>query len=170
VLQTGTLRRLQREAFSDLLKIRERLDKLEIHIGARGKKPGDGPAGVKTTLKGEVNAGGAYVLMDDLTTNLSRFALQHAGLLTGLDLRFCFETPMRENDMLTTQCGVGHIYGEGDSSNLGGPISLQKINYVARINDAFSVAIAPLGAKARDMAETVNHLQVGNHFLSLKCS
>ncbi|CAM6118859.1 unnamed protein product [Calypogeia fissa] len=160
--EIGALKRLQREAFSDLLKIRERLEKLEHHTGARrGKNSTDGLAGgLKTTMKGEVNAGAAYVLVDDLTTNLARYSLQHAGLLTGLDVKFTFETPVRENDVLTTQCGVGgQGSGELDSTILGGPISLQKVNYVAQINDALSLAVAPLGAKASDMAETVNHLQ-----------
>ncbi|KAJ7195405.1 hypothetical protein O6H91_Y510800 [Diphasiastrum complanatum] len=59
--EIGALKRLQREVFSDLLKIRERLDKLEHHAGLRQIKSLGDPLGVaRTRLKGLVNVGAAF--------------------------------------------------------------------------------------------------------------
>jgi hypothetical protein len=162
LLQTGALKRLQREAFADLLKVRERLDKLEHHTGLRRSKAASGedstgPA--KTHLKGEVNAGTAFVLMEDNSSRCSRAAIVQAGLHTGLDIRFTFETPFREKDLLLTQCTAGH--SGSDRSILGGPISITKIIYSAHVTDDLTVMVAPLGAHGSDMTEIVNPLQVG---------
>ncbi|KAL2634500.1 hypothetical protein R1flu_005979 [Riccia fluitans] len=157
--ETNALRRLQREAFSDLLKVRERLDKLEHKTGLRGKTHGDSLTGARTNLRGEVSSGGAFIIAEDSACVHSRSSLQHAGLKTGLDVRFTFETPVREGDTLTTQVGVGQGSGLGDGNSFGGPLSLQKINYVAQINDSLSLSVAPLGARASDMSDTINHLQ-----------
>jgi hypothetical protein len=160
--ETGALKRLQREAFADLLKVRERLDKLEHHTGLRRSKAASGedstgPA--KTHLKGEVNAGTAFVLMEDNSSRCSRAAIVQAGLHTGLDIRFTFETPFREKDLLLTQCTAGH--SGSDRSILGGPISITKIIYSAHVTDDLTVMVAPLGAHGSDMTEIVNPLQVG---------
>lgn len=168
-MQTNALRRLQRETFSDLLKVRERLDKLEHKTGLRGRTHGDALTSARTNLRGEVNAGGAFVIVEDSSSAHSRASLQYAGLKTGLDVRFTFTTPMREGDMLTTQCGVGQGSGMSDDHSFGGPLILQKINYLAQINDSLSVSIAPLGARASDMSDTVNHLQVGTYIRRTFC-
>ncbi|KAL3700887.1 hypothetical protein R1sor_018909 [Riccia sorocarpa] len=159
--ETNALKRLQREAFSDLLKVRDRLDRLEQKTGLRGngKIHGDSLTGPRTNLRGEVSSGGAFVIAEDSTCTHSCASLQHAGLKTGLDVRFTFETPVREGDTLTTQVGVGQGYSFGDGNNFGGPLSLQKINYVAQINDSLTLAVAPLGAMASDISDTINHLQ-----------
>ncbi|KAH9558035.1 hypothetical protein CY35_07G115900 [Sphagnum magellanicum] len=159
-VKTGALKRLQREAFADLLKVRERLDKLEHHTGLRQSKAASGedstgPA--KTHLKGEVNAGTAFVLMEDNSSRCSRAAIVQAGLHTGLDIRFTFETPFREKDLLLTQCTAGH--SGSDRSILGGPISITKIIYSAHVTDDLTVMVAPLGAHGSDMTEIVNPLQ-----------
>ncbi|CAK9233415.1 unnamed protein product [Sphagnum jensenii] len=158
--ETGALKRLQREAFADLLKVRERLDKLEHHTGLRRSKAASGedstgPA--KTHLKGEVNAGTAFVLMEDNSSRCSRAAIVQAGLHTGLDIRFTFETPFREKDLLLTQCTAGN--SGSDRSILGGPISITKIIYSAHVTDDLTVMVAPLGAHGSDMTEIVNPLQ-----------
>jgi len=158
--QTAALRRLQREAFADLLRVRERLDKLEFYTGLRPSKTqsslGDG--GAKTRLKGEVSAGGAFVLLDDQSSRQSRIALERTGLHTGLDVRFTFETPYREQDVMITECSAGHSGSDG--SILGGPISVTKLVYNAQVTNDFNFVVAPLGARGSDVTETVNPLQV----------
>lgn len=162
LLQTAALRRLQREAFSDLLKARERLDKLEFHTGLRHSKTasafGEATGAGKTRLKGEVSAGGAFVLLDNNTSRYSRAALEQAGLHTGLNVRFTFETTCRDKDVMITECSAGHAGSDG--STLGGPISVTKIVYNAQVTDDLNFVVAPLGAQSTDMTEIVNPLQV----------
>ncbi|KAG0580198.1 hypothetical protein KC19_4G155600 [Ceratodon purpureus] len=157
--EIAILRRLQREAFSDLLRVRERLDKLEFFTGLRPSKTqssfGDG--GAKTRLKGEVCAGGAFVLLNDERSRQSRAALEQAGLHTGLDVRFTFETSYREKDVMITECSAGHSGSDG--SILGGPVSVTKLVYNAQVTDDLNVVVAPLGARGNDVTETVNPLQ-----------
>lgn len=159
-VQIAALRRLQRETFSDLLGVRERLDRLEFHTGLRpskGQTSLEG-GGAKTKLKGEVCSGGAFVLLDDESSRHSRAALEQAGLHTGLDVRFTFETSYRERDVMITECSAGHSGSDG--SILGGPISVTKLVYNAQVTDDLNVVVAPLGARGSDITETVNPLQV----------
>lgn len=165
--QTAALRRLQREAFSELLRVRERLDKLEFFTGLRPSKTqsafgGNGAA--KTRLKGAVSAGGAFVLLDDQTSRQSRAALEQAGLLTGLDVRFTFDTPYREKDVMITECSAGR-----SGSIPGGPISVTKLVYNAQVTNDFNVVVAPLGARGSDVTETVNPLQVSLAVTNMSC-
>lgn len=142
--------------------MRERLDKLEFYTGLRPSKTQssftDGAA--KTRLKGEVCAGGAFVLLDDQSSRHSRAALEQAGLYTGVDVRFTFETSYREKDVMITECSAGHSGSDG--SILGGPVSVTKLVYNAQVTDDVNVVVAPLGACGSDVTETVNPLQVGN--------
>ena len=163
--QTAILRRLQREAFSELLKVKERLDKLEFYTGLRPSKTQSsfGSGGAKTRLRGEVCAGGAFVLLDDQSSRQSRAALEQAGLHTGLDVRFTFETSYREKDVMVTECSAGHSGSDG--SILGGPVSVTKLIYNAQVTDDLNVVVAPLGARGSDVTETVNPLQVSDMML-----
>jgi len=141
------------------MRVRERLDKLEFHTGLRKSKAqsplGEGAA--KTRLTGEVCAGGAFLLLDDVSSRYSRAALAE-GLHTGMDARFTFETFYRERDVMITECSARHSGSDG--SVLGGPISVTKLVYNARVTDDFNVVVAPLGARGSDITETVNPLQV----------
>ena len=158
--QTAALKRLLREAFLDLTRVKERLDKLEFHTGLRKSRAqsslGEGAA--KTRLKGEVCAGGAFLLLDDQSSRYSRAALEQAGLHSGIDVRFTFETSYRERDVMITECSAGHSGSDG--SILGGPISVTKLVYNAQVTDDLNVVVAPLGSLASDITETVNPLQV----------
>ncbi|KAF2297964.1 hypothetical protein GH714_006779 [Hevea brasiliensis] len=107
------LKRLQREAFSDLMKLRDRQDKR--HHDALGR----------------------------------------AGIKTGIDSRFTFETTIREKDALlaelvgTTKCD--------DEVSLSA-LSLAKVSYIANISDWFSAIASPVGAQFRDLGITTNSL------------
>lgn len=149
------------------MRVTERLDKLEFHTGLRKSKTqaslGEGAA--KTRLKGEVCAGGAFLLLDDQSSRYSRAALEQAGLHTGMDARFTFETFYRERDVMITECSAGHSGSDG--SVLGGPISVTKLVYNARVTDDLNVVVAPLGARGSDITETVNPLQVSINICAL---
>jgi hypothetical protein len=105
-----------------------------------------------------VIAGGAFVLMEDSCSQYAEAAIGQAGLQTGLDVKFSFETPFRTSDVLVTQCSAGHAVGDG--SLAARPISVTKIVYSAHLTDQVRVTVSPIGAQANDMTEIVNTLQV----------
>eukprot|EP00271_Cylindrocystis_brebissonii_P007454 TRINITY_DN21002_c0_g1_i1.p1 TRINITY_DN21002_c0_g1~~TRINITY_DN21002_c0_g1_i1.p1 ORF type:complete len:964 (-),score=133.51 TRINITY_DN21002_c0_g1_i1:976-3732(-) len=163
--ETNSLRRLQREAFSELLALRERIQKLELHTGLRrmGAGSGAGPDGfgARTRLSGEVAAGTAFVPTDSENSESWRRALEQAGMRSGLRVKLQFETPCREGgDTLLTECVAG--LGEASSAvMLGGPITLSKVLYTAQMMPGMLLRIAPLGARGWDMTEPLNPLQEG---------
>eukprot|EP00250_Pteridium_aquilinum_P004546 c1474_g1_i1 orf=172-3072(-) len=152
-----TLRRLQREVFSELLKLREGLDQMASVKRSDGARslPGAG----KTNLKGEVKVGTAFVMLEDSSSRHSRGSLEQAGMQTGVDVRLTFETPFREKDMLITECVAGQGSTVGEGRALGGPMSLGKVHYLAHINDAVSISVVPIGAQGMDVTDIVNPMQ-----------
>ncbi|MCO5577276.1 hypothetical protein L7F22_031103 [Adiantum nelumboides] len=152
-----TIKRLQREAFFELMKLREKFEKLEQVTQARLKQEQLG--GARTHLKGQVKAGTAFVVLENESIRCSRDSLELAGMQTGLDVKFTFETPFRENDVLITQVVSGQSSSVGDQSTLGGPLKLGKLHYVAHVSEDISLSIVPLGAQGQDVTEIVNVLQ-----------
>lgn len=152
-----TLKRLQREAFSELMKLRDKLEKLEQLAQARQKldKVGAG----RTHLHGHAKAGTAFVLLEDSSSRHARDSLEQAGMQTGLDVNLTFETPFREKDMLITQCLSGEGSSVGDGRALGGPLRVGKLHYVAQVTDDVSFSFVPLGAQGKDVTEIINVLQ-----------
>lgn len=157
---TEALRRLQREVFSDLLKIRERLDKIDQLASVRRSNGARNLSGTgKTNLKGEVKAGTAFVMLEDSSSRHSRGSLEQAGMQTGVDVRFTFETPFREKDVLITECVAGQGSSVGDGRALGGPITLGKVHYLAHVNDDVSISFVPIGAQGMDVTDIINPMQ-----------
>lgn len=151
------LKRLQREAFSELMKIRERLEKIDQLAQVRQQSDLSGAA--RTHLKGEVKTGMAFVLLEDSSSRNSRGSLEQVGMQTGLDVRFTFETPFREKDVLITECVSGQGSSVGDGRALGGPMTLGKLQYVTHMSDNISFSFVPLGAQGKDVTEIINVLQ-----------
>ena len=155
-MQLEIMKRLQREVFSDLMKLRERLEKIE-----QIRRPSDQQGGAKTRLKGEAKAGVAFVLIDDISNSRqARDALVNAGMQSGLDVSFTFETRFRERDTLITQCVSGQGSSVGDGRALGGSLALGKVQYVTHVSDDISLSFVPLGAQGKDVTEIINVLQV----------
>lgn len=148
------LRRLQRETFSELMKLREKLEQL-----AQARQKLDRIGAARTHLNGQVKAGTAFVLLEDNSSRHARDSLEQAGMQTGLDVKFTFKTPFREKDVLITQCLSGQGSSVGDGRALGGPLSVGKVHYVAHVNDDVSFSFVPLGAEGKDVTEIINVLQ-----------
>ncbi|CAI5481138.1 unnamed protein product [Closterium sp. Yama58-4] len=131
--EVGALRRLQREAFQDLLRLKDSMHTLQIVTAV---VPGaDGPRG-----------------------HSARAALEEAGMRSGLLVKFKFETLCRAADLLITELTAG--LGEDSSSfMLGGPINLHKVVYSAEVADGVRVVAAPVGATGTDIAESMNPLK-----------
>ncbi|KAI3930760.1 hypothetical protein MKX01_037206 [Papaver californicum] len=90
------LKRLQREAFSDLMKLRDRQDKVErvlsFYKATKGQE-------VNTRVRGEVNVVGSLLFLENADQQTCD-TLNKAGMQTGIGSRFTFETIVREKDAL----------------------------------------------------------------------
>ncbi|CAG7899941.1 unnamed protein product [Brassica rapa] len=126
------LKRLQREAFSDITKLRDRQEKMERVISSKG-----GPfQETSTNVRGEVDVLGAMLMMGDADEE------SLDGLRPGLLSRFVFETRLRERDKLVAELVTGVS---------GNQLSLAKVFYKAEISDWLSAVAVPVGARFRDI-------------------
>ncbi|PON73419.1 GDSL esterase/lipase [Parasponia andersonii] len=156
------LKRLQRESFSDLMKLRDRQDKVErvlsLYKTAKGSPFGD----AATILRGEVDLLGGFLMM--MTPHSVEpegnnrcgdgDVLARAGLRTGLDSRFTFETTIRDNDTLVVEfvSSQKNKNDLGEGLGLGSPLSLSKVLYMENASDWLSTFLIPMGAKCSDVA------------------
>ncbi|KAK2660770.1 hypothetical protein Ddye_007303 [Dipteronia dyeriana] len=143
------LKRLQREAFSDLMKLRDRQDKVERMLSFYRTSKGSPFQESSTHIRGEVDALGAILLTGDIDEQYLE-ALDRAGIRTGIDARFAFETTLRQNDTLVAEL-VASEKGNGNLGDISGsPLSLAKLFYAANFTDWFSAIAIPVGAQCRD--------------------
>ncbi|KAK7351766.1 hypothetical protein VNO77_11451 [Canavalia gladiata] len=142
------LKRLQREAFSDLMKIRDRQEKVERMLSLY-KSSKSGPFEEATThVRGHVDFLGALLVLDKL--NQQNFdAVNRSGIRTGVDSRFIFETSIGQKGTLAAEL-VATQKGKEDHDQM--PLSLAKLCSTAKINDWFSLTVVPIGARCRDVA------------------
>ncbi|XP_050215216.1 uncharacterized protein LOC126666254 [Mercurialis annua] len=142
------LKRLQREAFSDIMKLRDRQDKVERVLTFSKTSKGSFSQEAGTRVRGDVDVLGAIILLGDVDQQQHLDALGRAGIRTGVDSRFIFETTMREKDTLLAEF-VASQNGTHDVS--GSVLSLSKVLYMANICDWFSATAIPVGAQCRDL-------------------
>ncbi|GFP99578.1 hypothetical protein PHJA_002101900 [Phtheirospermum japonicum] len=141
------LKRLQREAFSDIMKLRDRQEKVERLLTYKSFK-GSPFQEASTRVKGKVDILGALFFMDGVDEQKYE-AIQRSGIRTGIDARLAFETGVREKDTLMAEFITSEKGPGGDMS--GGPLSLAKVFYKAHVNDWFSAIAVPIGAQCRDV-------------------
>lgn len=143
------LKRLQREVFSDLMKLRDRQDKLERILSFYKSVKGSPFIEASTHMTGIVDVAGALLFVES-NDEPSFDALNRAGLRTGIYSRFSFETPVRQKDTLTAEfvTSQNSLAYHGVAS--GSPLALAKVMYMANLNDWLSVASIPLGARCND--------------------
>ncbi|XP_059438794.1 uncharacterized protein LOC132171489 [Corylus avellana] len=147
------LKRLQQEAFTDLMKLRDRQDKVERVLSFYKTSKGSPFQEASTHVRGEVDLLGALLVMDDVDEK-NCDALSRAGIRTGIDSRFTFETTINQKDTLAaefvaSQKDKGYL---GDVS--GQSLFLEKVSYKVNASDWLSVVAIPLGARCRDVAFT----------------
>ncbi|XP_030506711.2 uncharacterized protein LOC115721777 [Cannabis sativa] len=151
------LKRLQREAFSDLMKLRDRQDKVERILSLYKTAKGSPFQEVGTVLRGDVNfMGGLLMMMNSVDSHEdgnNYNVLDKAGLRTGLDMRFTFETTIQDNDSLVVEfLSSQNPNNNNDCQGLGSSLSLSKLCYTANASDWLSAFVIPLGGKGRDVA------------------
>ncbi|XP_078434581.1 GDSL esterase/lipase [Wolffia australiana] len=135
------LKRLQREAFYEIMKLRERQEKLErtvtFYKTGRGSPFQD--SGSSTCVKGIVSINGTFPFL-----NIS-------GITTGVESRFIFETVTRDRDNLIAELVARQGTPSAQDINfIGSPLTLSKVTYLANINDSLSLVAIPVGAKCQD--------------------
>ncbi|KAL5847874.1 hypothetical protein ACOSQ3_011398 [Xanthoceras sorbifolium] len=151
------LKRLNREAFSDLMKLRDRQDKVERMLSFYRTSKGSPFQEASTHIRGEVDALGAILMMGDIDEQHSE-AVARAGIRTGIDSRFAFETTLRQNDTLVAELVASH-HGNGNLGDVSGsPLSLAKLFYAANFTDWFSAIAIPVGAQCRDFGIPTNFI------------
>ncbi|XP_073135358.1 uncharacterized protein [Henckelia pumila] len=142
------LKRLQREAFSDIMKLRDRQDKVERILTFNKSSKGNPFQEASTHVRGKVDVLGGFFIMDGVDDEHKCDILQRSGIRTGIDARFTFETAVREKDIFLAEFTASEK-GQGDS--FGGPLSLTKVFYGAHFRDWFSAVAIPMGAQCRDV-------------------
>ncbi|KAI3981564.1 hypothetical protein MKX01_007484 [Papaver californicum] len=147
------LKRLQREAFSDLMKLRDRQDKVErvlsFYKATKGQE-------VNTRVRGEVDVVGLLLFLENADQQTCD-TLYKAGMQTGIGSRFTFETIVREKDALMVEFTATQNGYSGDA--VGSPLSLSKVMYSANVSDWLSAIVIPAGAQCKDIASASNVLQ-----------
>ncbi|KAL1222887.1 hypothetical protein V5N11_022190 [Cardamine amara subsp. amara] len=144
------LKRLQREAFSDLMKLRDRQEKVERIISSYKLSKGGPFQETSTHVKGEVDVLGAILLIGNTDEESFNGGLDREGARPGLLSRFRFETSLRETDKLVAELVAGN-----HSDVSGSQLSLAKVFYKADINDWLSAVAIPFGAHFRDIDAAV---------------
>ncbi|XP_076910933.1 uncharacterized protein LOC143568743 [Bidens hawaiensis] len=143
-IEIDILKRLQREAFADIMKLRDRQDKVERILSLKSSKPSPFSE-TSTRVRGEIEALGMVLMVDGINED-NQEAINRIGIKTGVNSRFTFETTVREEDSLTAE-----FVAKGQ---LDGSLSLAKVAYSANVNDWCSLVAVPLGAKCSDVGHS----------------
>ncbi|KAL0438390.1 UNVERIFIED_CONTAM: hypothetical protein Slati_2322000 [Sesamum latifolium] len=149
------LKRLQREAFSDIMKLRDRQDKVERVLTFYKSSKGSPFEEASTHVKGKVDVRGGFFIMDGVDEQ-KRDAIQRSGIRTGIDARLTFETSVREKDTLVAEFMASE---KGQDDMFGSSLSLAKVLYTAHISDWFSAVAIPMGAQCRDVGVAISSHQ-----------
>ncbi|KAK9086125.1 hypothetical protein Sjap_026536 [Stephania japonica] len=152
------LKRLQREAFSDIMKLRDRQDKVERLLSFYKSTKGGPFQEDKTHLYGIIDMAGALLFANNFD-HQTQEVLSRTGFRTGIGTRFTFETNMRQKDVLsaelmTCQSENGHSDGVFRPA-----LSLSKLMYLANINEWCSGVLIPWGGQCKDAVADSNPLQ-----------
>jgi len=143
LLQVDIWKRLQRQAFYDIMQLRERQEKVE-RVLSLFKASKVGPfAEESTQVKGVINVAGS----------LSR---ESSEAESGISSRFVFQTTVRKKDSLFAELVTDHRYMSQENDQIGSPLVLSKVLYLSNINDSLSVAAVPIGAKCDDFSDDPN--------------
>ncbi|CAK9143849.1 unnamed protein product [Ilex paraguariensis] len=137
--------------------LRDRQDKVERMLSFYKSSKGSPFQESSTLVRGEVDVLGALLMMDNVDEQ-KRDAVRRAGIRTGIDLRFTFETTVRQKDTLVTEFVASE---RGQNDVLRSPLSLAKVLYAADVSDWFSAVAVPVGARCRDVAITTNSSDQG---------
>ncbi|KAL5724710.1 hypothetical protein ACHQM5_007934 [Ranunculus cassubicifolius] len=151
------LKRLQREAFSDIMKLRDRQEKVERMVSFHKSAKGSPFQERSTHVHGMVDMGGALLFVDNVDEQ-NHGAIKRTGMRTGIHSRFTFETVIGQKDSVIAELSAGQDDQGGGTSDgyFGSPLSLTKVMYSANVKDWLSAVVVPWGARCKDVAITSN--------------
>uniref|UniRef100_A0A5B7AXJ2 Uncharacterized protein n=1 Tax=Davidia involucrata TaxID=16924 RepID=A0A5B7AXJ2_DAVIN len=129
------------------MKLRDRQDKVERMLSFYKSSKGSPFQEASTHVRGEIDILEALLMMDNVDQQ-NYGTIRRAGIRTGIQSRFTFESTIRQNDNLVVEF-VASEKGQGDV--LGSPLSLAKVFYEANISDWCSAVAIPVGAHCRDV-------------------
>ncbi|XP_056172953.1 uncharacterized protein LOC115675183 isoform X2 [Syzygium oleosum] len=166
----GPARRRPREAFSDIMKLRDRQDKVE-RVLTFYKASKDSPfQEASTHVRGEVDVLGGLLKINNVDQQ-DYGTFPGPGIRTGIDTKFTFETTVREKDVLVAQFIAGQRGREDVNGFLESPpLSLAKVFYKAHLSDWFSVMAVPIGAQCRDVGVIPSCFHQGKGLTENSCS
>ncbi|WJX36058.1 hypothetical protein P8452_23975 [Trifolium repens] len=145
------LKRLQRESFSDLMKLRDRQEKVERMLSFYKTSKGGPFQETSTHVRGQMDFMGSLLVMGDINQqNLD--IISRAGIKTGIDSRFVFETTIGNENALAAEFVATQKGKENHGDILEMPLSLAKLSYTAYVNDWLSLMAVPVGAQCKDVA------------------
>ncbi|XP_012451389.1 uncharacterized protein LOC105773805 isoform X1 [Gossypium raimondii] len=148
------LKRLQRESFSDLMKLRERQDKVERLLSFYKTSKENPFEGSNTLLRGEVDFLAALLLMSKVDDE-HWDGVDQAGIRTMVDSRFRFATTVGGKDTFGVEFMANQKRIENSNGDVyGTPLTLSKLFYKGSAGDWFSAIAIPFGAQFRDLNVT----------------
>ncbi|KAG4194604.1 hypothetical protein ERO13_A06G064400v2 [Gossypium hirsutum] len=148
------LKRLQRESFSDLMKLRERQDKVERLLSFYKTSKENPFEGSNTLLRGEVDILAAVLLMSKVDDE-HWDGVGQAGIRTMVDSRFRFATTVGGKDTFGVEFMANQKRIENSNGDVyGTPLTLSKLFYKGSAGDWFSAIAIPFGAQFRDLNVT----------------
>lgn len=169
-----TLKRLLRDVFSDLVKVRARLEEVENSVGITASQDPNGEgtpvphaASTSTSSKGKLpvryvtTGGGSNVVSgvlevgggllwadEDVDPSSSGAAVKDTGVRLGTDLLMRIGATVRGgSDVVMAECKADPVQET---------MSLQKVLYNFKLSNMLRLVMAPFGAKAQDVAYTLN--------------
>lgn len=153
------LKRLQRETFSDLMKLRDRQEKIERILAFYKSVKGSPFQEASTHIKGAVNVVGSLLFVDGIDQHICNI-LDIAGVRTGINSTFIFDTIVGHKDALVAEFVARHNSHDYQGDVLASSLALKKVKYFANINDSFSAIAIPLGAQCKDFGIDSTPVQV----------
>uniref|UniRef100_A0A0D9WU87 Uncharacterized protein n=1 Tax=Leersia perrieri TaxID=77586 RepID=A0A0D9WU87_9ORYZ len=145
------LKRLQRQAFYDIMQLREKQEKIE-RVLTLFKTSKSGPfAEESTRVKGIINVAGSLSSKDKKNSVPGNLETS-----SGVSSQFVFQTSVRKKDSLLAELVTDHRCLSSEIDSIGSPFVLSKVIYLANINDSLSVAAVPVGARCGDFSTDPN--------------
>ncbi|KAJ4803203.1 GDSL esterase/lipase [Rhynchospora pubera] len=130
------LKRLQREAFSELMKLRDRQEKLEKMVLCQKFSKESPFRDARTYVNAAFSAIGSLLIFeDDFLESADR--MEKFGSKAGVNSRLTFETVIRERDSLVAEFGATGLESLG----------LYRLMCRTSINDLLSLVVVPIGAQ-----------------------
>ncbi|RWR85984.1 hypothetical protein CKAN_01486500 [Cinnamomum micranthum f. kanehirae] len=152
------LKRLQQETFSDLMKLRDRQDKVERMLSIYKTRTGSPFQEASTHVKGEVDVVGSLLFVENIDQEICDI-MKKAGVRTGVNSKLIFETTVRKKDTLSAEFMAKHNSQGSHGDVFGSPLTLKKVTYLANVNDWFSAIAIPVGAQFKDVGIGSDPLQ-----------